>query len=475
MSAVVAHAPRSLRWILAVYPASWREKYGDDALATLSDVVDEKGRLPIAEAATLLAHGAAIRLRTSVGFWATLVLLGLVALGSLGNTITFAAPRYWTSVLSFAMVTLAFAVPFAAGITALRSRRITGSPSVRLRAAARDALPGACWVLAVYGATVVLVLAVAGWPTSPLIDPRILIAVVALSLTSVAVGTIAAHLMPRLLATFVAVVAMFIWLATPWGNDVPAWRSVTGSALVTVATWIDAIPLPAAIWSVSLIAVAVLLVAALVVALPHGQWRYVAFAVVSAVALAASLIATPQLAAQTSAADSWQALWTAQRSSAELVCEGSAPKVCLWPEQEAEAGMLVRHTIQTAVAQTAMLGIPVPTAVGVTKAGVDIGWSGPATTDSVITNYASGLVAGYIDPTPSDSDRSLALSYALALVLGADPSASLPGMSVVSLDGVEKHLDVAESHDALGVHSIAEARQLVGAWVANGVPGVRKP
>jgi hypothetical protein len=475
MSAVVAYAPRSLRWILAVYPAHWREKYGDDALATLSDLVDDSGRLPIAEVATLLAHGTWLRMRTSVGFWATLTLLCLMVWSVANNVSSLVAPRYWTSVLSLAMATLSFGLPLAAGLAAYYSVRVEGTVRGRLLDAARAGLPVVGWVVAMYVATVAVVLAVSGWPASTLVDARILIAVLALAVTAVALGTVCAQVLRRRYAVPIAVVAMFLWVLTPWGNDVLAWRSITGSALLTMPTGlISVVPLPQTILSVSVIAGGTVLLAWAVVAVRPGPWRFVPIGTATLIAVALAVAGTPYLAAQ--ALPESGPLWSADRNAAELVCEGSAPSVCLWPEQEAMSGALVRQTVDGAVARSAALGIPVPAAIGVTTGAVDISWEGYATADRILTNYATALVGGYIVATPEgQDDRSLALSYALAVSLGADPRAALPGISVVPRGGGEKYLDVAESQDWLGVHTVAEARQLVEAWVTNGVPGVRKP
>ena len=75
-----------------------------------------------------------------------------------------------------------------------------------------------------------------------------------------------------------------------------------------------------------------------------------------------------------------------------------------------------------------------------------------------------------------DADDALSVTYALALLFGADSVAVLPSISVVSpTTYVEHRLTPDEVQDRLGVHDAAEAREVVAAWLAGELTGLRAP
>jgi hypothetical protein len=175
--------------------------------------------------------------------------------------------------------------------------------------------------------------------------------------------------------------------------------------------------------------------------------------------------------------------WTATRSPEALVCRGSTPRICLWPEQESASGQSTRATIAHGWLAARELGGSPPaqitTAADIYSTAGDartthVGWSVRADRDDVLRGYAQSIVTSTrCGAVPvgqhSTATGDDAAAYGLALAMGMpDDDGDLPDIATPGIEAQKPapQLSPDATRDALGIHSVDEARSYVSSWFA---------
>lgn len=447
------------RLALALHPAEWRATHEHEVMSTLLDLADDNaGRVPSSEIALLAWQGAVMRARTSVAFWGGLVAVALMLWAQSQQFSGFLADKYWNEVLTSSAGGFLVVLPLVGALAAFSAATATTG-----RARLRRALPILVGTLIAYLLTVMGVIAVSGWPASSIVNPAIPAAIVAFAATAVGVGVIAGAVLSRWWATGVTLVLLGTWYLGAWTNYDISLRNLTGTNILLFPAGLDRDVSPEAVVSVLLTAVGVVAVATVVSATARRRARIVTVlsAVLAAIAVVVAMAASPTLTEAMSV----------PRDPAQLVCAGSQPSICLWPEQDASQRPLVADAVATA----ASLGVPVPAVLASGSTEGSLGSLTRTDADSVLNSAAAALVLPWRDDA-GEADDALAVTYALALLFGADSVAVLPGMSVVSPSTyVEHRLTPDEVQSRLGVHDAVEARAVVEAWLAGELTGLRTP
>lgn len=447
------------RLALALHPAAWRATHEHEVMSTLLDLADDNaGRVPSSEIALLAWQGAVMRARTSVAFWGGLVAVALMLWAQSQQFSGFLADKYWNEVLTASAGGFLVVLPLVGALAAFSAATATTG-----RARLRRALPILVGTLIAYLLTVMGVIAVSGWPASSIVNPAIPAAIVAFAATAVGVGVIAGAVLSRWWATGVTLVLLGTWYLGAWTNYDISLRNLTGTNILLFPAGLDRDVSPEAVVSVLLTAVGVVAVATVVSATARRRARIVTVlsAVLAAIAVVVAMAASPTLTEAMSV----------PRDPAQLVCAGSQPSICLWPEQDASQRPLVADAVATA----ASLGVPVPAVLASGSTEGSLGSLTRTDADSVLNSAAAALVLPWRDDA-GEADDALAVTYALALLFGADSVAVLPGMSVVSPSTyVEHRLTPDEVQSRLGVHDAVEARAVVEAWLAGELTGLRTP
>lgn len=471
----------SARSALRLYPQSWRDEHHDEVVGTLLDVAESNDRAqpPISEVLPLALRGAWMRARSSVVFWAGIVII-VAMLWTLGSSFDgFLSERYLTTMVTRAGTGLPLALPVAGATSAwLVSRRRPELPvAIRLRGAVAAAGWSMIPVLMGYLASVIAQVFVSGLPLSLHLDATVLLAFLGMSLVAASVGALAGALLPRFVAAPLALGALGYWFIFA-STDAYA-GSVSGVAITQSAPTLYRVPGWNAVVACLTLGLAAAAVVILVLAVLWMRGR-VAAAVVAALGVVALAMSWSPLAALATTGVE------ATRSESHLSCSGDAPTICLWPEQEAESGALVRETVSGAYARGIALGLPMPGTVSVAGSEDNphpLFWRGTATGDRVLTNYAQAFSHQFAcEPWIEWSEEKLvtvvdgldmgfaSAEYAMAVALGADLDAALPTVQIGgdASEPATKTLNPEESREYLGVHSVAEAEALAIAWVEAG-------
>lgn len=461
----------STRGALRLYPQRWRNEFEQEVIGTLLDVAEaeKRTRPPLRELIPLAFRGAWMRARSSVVFWTGLAIIAVMIWGVGQAFDGFLSERYWPVMLSRAGTGLVFALPLAGASAAWQAgrRRATVPLRQRLRTLAADGAGPAIFVGIGYLAAVGVQLAASGWPVTVSADLRIPLTYFCMLLAALGVGSLAGTVVRGALAAPISLIALGLWYLLPFSFH-REWGNVTGTMLVS-----DNVPgleysiLPSAVILVSVAAIAItaLAVALIVVKVTKG-WLW--FAVI----LALSFVAV--VANARAISGDWPASPYADRTD-ELICDGVAPRICLWPEQEAEAGELVRSTLAGAYEKALTLGIPVSTEIG-------ISYRLAPSTDQIIANYSQSLMLQFacnMDEHPELSltfmppeDRytsELSARFALGLALGADPSSVWHVYVGGDASGPPtRSLTLAETKDYFDVHDLTEAKAAILAWAERG-------
>jgi len=447
------------RIALALHPAAWRATHELEVMSTLLDLADDNaGRIPSAEIALLAWQGAVMRARGSVAFCGGILALALMLWAQSRAFYGFVTEPYWNAVLTSSAGGFLIVLPIA-GTLAAWSTATARSARERLRRVAPILLA----TLAAYVVTVIVVISASGWPASTILNPAIPAVVVAFAATAVGVGVIAGAVLPRVWASAAALLLLGTWYLGAWTNYDIALRNLTGTNILLFPAGLDRDVPPQALVSVLLTALGVVAVAAIVTAIASRRGRIVTvlFAMVAAAAVFVASVASPTLS---------EAM-NVPRDTTQLVCAGSQPSVCLWPEQDASQRPLIADAASTAAA----LGVPVPAVLSSGSTEGSLGSLTSADADGILNSAAAALVQPWRDDA-GEPDDVLAVTYGLALLFGADSVAVLPGISVVSpTTYIEHRLTPDEVQDRLGVHDIAEARQIVEKWLAGKLTGLRTP
>ncbi|MCX2968603.1 MULTISPECIES: DUF7224 domain-containing protein [Streptomyces] len=273
--------------------------------------------------------------------WAALLLLpGLVWFGAQNTESTIPS---WESVTAQSTIVLGFVTAVCGACAAwegarLESARIADWAAVRspLRIALEHLAPvallglaGLLAALATYFST--------GAPTVGYPDPGILGAAYLAVLAHVAVGYLVGRKLTRLLGTAVMLVVGYLWGFWPAALASPAWlRHLNGQGVGECCT-LGREASPRSLAATAVFSLALITAALVALVLDKGRLR-TAVAGVLGVAVAGVSVA---LAAPL------RFDGTQPRDRSALECTGSAPQVCLWPEQQEH-----RQTFLAAAAKT---------------------------------------------------------------------------------------------------------------------------
>lgn len=477
-AALPAKDPWALRLAIAAHPAWWQARYGDEAAATVADLAGARGGFPRADVAGLLLRGLFLRGRSSMVFWLGLTLIGTEILTTATNYSGFRAERSWGAVFAHAGWGVMPAVPLVAGAAAwaVASHPTAVSVRIRLGNLARSAAAVLGFAAVGYLTIVVLTVIDSGWPTASAFDLGYTAGFAAMTVSAFALGSILGAALPRWLALPAGIgLGLLAMLSDGWQNGDLRWRNVTGSALTFDANWGIEGSSNTHITLVTAAYAAILLVATVVAtALRPRPLRVVALVVTLGVVIGGSAaISTPLL-------EYVGARASAIRSNNELHCAGTAPRICLWPEQEATDGAQVRAAYTDAYRRTVALGYPV-------TATLTAGFSeqpdaAPAIPIDSTTHLDASLVAGRFaeavirhgtcpdQPSRVAPDDESAATLGLALLLGATTNAELTNIAGVTLvnsvTGSPDKLDAAQIRDYFRIHTDAQAKAAVSKWFA---------
>jgi hypothetical protein len=474
------------RLALRLYPDSWREHYGAEVADTLLELRRRRpgDRLEVLH---LALRGLWLRARSSSAFWGGLLLVASTLWAATDGRTPFLEERYWPALLSLPASGAFLLLPLAASISALqghRHRMRTASlrdPKRRVVTAAWAAAPVLAALAVGYALVLVLALLVSGLPAAGDLTALLVpVSLLALAAGAVSVGFVFGSLMPRAVAAPLVGVLLYAWfrMPEPIGGSVLAWRQVTGVGLTWCCLWLDVVPNFHSQLIVILTGALLTGVAGALIRMGPSR-RQVGTAVVAAVSVVAVLVAVTPLVPRLGERGE------VQRDFADLQCEGKAPQICLWPEQQAEYADRVRPVITDAYRRGLAAGLPMRTAVAPyigslgqgQKTGSPIDEVPMRLTDTdsdILTAYGSSVYASEACPIPdanattADLYREIGVQYAIAVLLGADETAVLPQME----HSAEERLPAIrytpdEVRDLIGVHDQADARAAVERWLAS--------
>jgi len=466
----------ALRAAIALHPAAWREKHADAVLGTLMDVADERGgRVPVGETLNLAVRGFWLRVRGSVTFWACLLIVIAMVVGSLARDVYESDGSLAAHLLKLspALSVVALILGTLGGWTGARARiaDIAGVRA-RLRRLAADSVPPLVVTAVACLVAFVIVCLRFGLPWVAWPAGVVLASQAALVVASLAIGELLGAALPRVLVIFVAPATVAILLLTL------AW----GSAYQGLAYVFDASPFVR-----SLAVVGVLVAVTVGSAAVRTLWMRALPAVALVAVCAFLVLALPTMAQSYSE--------PIERSRSELVCSTDEPVVCLWPEQDAAFGDSLRAELSTAYARGRELGLPVddaaPSSVArfamtgipapVCNADIDdcrfaeyddlewgLGVSG-LRPDEIVSLYALSIAGGFWQaPASGEGVGDMpALQFAIAIVLGVHRDEAWPAKP--------DPYTGQRQYDPAGVPDEAAALALVQRWIAEGLNGVRAP
>ncbi|MFE7638383.1 hypothetical protein ACFU7Z_30490 [Kitasatospora sp. NPDC057518] len=266
------------------------------------------------------------------------VLLVWIAMYS-GRMTGWITDGYWPSVTAQSSFLLSFTAPAVAacgaweGLKVRRSAVLGTAPARSATAIALSVLAptlalGAVSVLAALALFVPQAGGVPGWSTPVVILLELLVV-----LAHAVVGYVLGHVLPRLLAVPLTLVASFLWMAYPSTLDAFWVRQLNGRNL-TECCALDQLPATRAVLAPTVVAVG-MVVAAWIWTRLRGNYRLTAVLALAATATAGAGIAAPlgYRAAQA-------------RPESEQTCTTAAPRVCLWPEQRADATSITDWAVE---------------------------------------------------------------------------------------------------------------------------------
>jgi hypothetical protein len=363
---------------------------------------------------------------------------------------------------------LLLALPLAALAAAWRGRRARiGKASVRLRQAALDTAPILAVVALGYLAAVFAQLAVSGLPLTLTTNLGIPLAYACLSAGAISLG----YALGSVVQVAVSAPVAFLVVAGYFRVVPNGWQNLTGGSVMQTGYTLYHEVLPGSLVSMTVIGLAVVGMGCLVVAARPILPRLLTLGAVLLASVAiVPLVGAPALAAVGTGS-------SLARDPAQLVCSGTDPEICLWPEQDAEGGAEIREAHTDAYRDARALGVGVPSHIASEWGyGYDrpdstgLAWRYSQSPDELLVNYAVVALLPSFSCHAARTDVShpraqQVVTYAFALAIGADGTLAMPTLSAVT-EGDDAPLGFAESQDYLGVHDLAEARTVLRDWVA---------
>jgi hypothetical protein len=475
---------RTARFALVAYPRKWREQYGDEIADTLGEVEEAHGRVPWIEVAILLARGTAMRARTSLSFWGGIAIFGMFGWLVTRDLLLDSPTGSWNDLFIESAAGLQLALPAVAVLAALHGHRDAKAPALRIRTRLVG-MVGLTWPL-----LVVLVLAwscslfagliTGGMPLTADGDPRILLALLALSAGTITVGYAIGTVVHPILAVPGLAACVFWWFLTPtWlGNQPLAWSNITGYNLFSYPPGLESTVVPQALLAVPLASLLALLASATVVIFWSTASRRIVATLVVAAIITSGVLYSPGLLKFVGMGI------TATRSASGLVCEGSSPRVCLWPEQQAEAGSAARAVLVAAYNRATAAGLTEPSIIAAlvndpaamvregraaTASPSNFYWAGPLNKTALTASYAVGLADASTCADTSTNRQLLAAEYATALTLDVPKDRALPSVAF-RYRGFEHDVVLTRTQTVnyLGITSMHQAEALAARW-SNGL------
>ncbi|MFJ9948177.1 hypothetical protein [Kitasatospora sp. NPDC091207] len=277
-------------------------------------------------------------IRTSAALRAAPVALVWILMYS-GKMTGWITDGYWPSVTAQSSFLLNFTAPAVAACGAwegLKIRRSAILDTAPARSATAIALSALTPVLTLGTLSVLTALAVftpqasglPGWPTPAVITVELLVV-----LAHTAVGYTLGLTLPRLLAVPLTLIASFLWMAYPSTLDTFWIRQLNGRNL-TECCALDEVPALRAL-AAPAVALLGLLAAAWIWTALRDRRRLIAVVALAATTAAGVWIAAP-LGYRAATA----------RPASEQTCTTTTPRVCLWPEQKAEAANITEWATQ---------------------------------------------------------------------------------------------------------------------------------
>lgn len=417
--------------------------------------------------------------RSSPAVWAAPLIVALVIFGWSSILGGGEFQPYLTGVLARAGIGLQYGLPVAAGAAAWASRRSrTIAAPEEMRVFGRASLriwAGHLWPILVavgvgYFATVLL--SSVDVPIPGELNLTILVVYPSMTLTSVSFGWVLGAMIPIPISVPLAILAVSQWASYPLADPVNlSWRNIAGYATFMCCDFVEQALDPRAMVAPLLIAVALFIVSVLTVRVPLRQLGMPALVGVVLVGMAANAL----VAGTTATASSL-------RSSAEQVCVGESPRVCLYPEVPPQDRQLIAATLHEAYQRASPHGIEFAATVIAPAmdlpAGRDIlvmDVSSASTADEILRAFAASAYAELTcstslvsAPARSDLPEEMIIAYALALVLGADSVGALPNFEIVEGGEGEpgqtvKPMPSDEAIELLGIDT-PDAAAVVAQW-----------
>ncbi|MFE2723052.1 hypothetical protein [Kitasatospora sp. NPDC059327] len=277
-------------------------------------------------------------IRTSAALRAAPIALVWILMYS-GKMTGWITNGYWPSVTAQSSFLLNFTAPAVAacgaweGLKVRRSAVLDTAPARSTTAIALSALApvlalGALSVLAALAVFIPQASGLPGWPTPTVITVELLVV-----LAHTTVGYALGLTLPRLLAVPLTLVASFLWMAYPSTLDAFWVRQLNGRNL-TECCALDEVPALRAL-AAPTVAVLGLLAAA---------WIWTALRERRRLTAAVTLVVTTAAGAWIAGPLGYHA--ASARPASEQTCTTTTPRVCLWPEQKAEAANITEWATQ---------------------------------------------------------------------------------------------------------------------------------
>lgn len=410
-----------------------------------------------------------IPLRSSPAFWAAPIIVAATFFAywnHLGHTV---GQYTWVSYAARASDGLNFGLPLAAGAAAWAGHRYAGSRFPRAFGVRRSLLRqflSQTWPLfaavTVGFAAIVLVQVERASPAPQLFGLEVLITFAAMTVAAIGFGYSLGVLMPVPVALPISIFAVYEWITFPQLDNINlSWRNITGYTLYACCDVTSYGPDTRSVIAPILTGVAIVVVVVLVM-----RFRLLAI-LPSAAVIVAAVFAANVLVAGT------QAQGQSVRPASDLHCSGSAPKVCVYPEQA--------HFGMDAVASKAWnrardAGVTLPNLIEASDEAKEtddrILFSAPAGADDeeVLKAMAVGtyntLTCNFPSSEPSALPSDVRTVYALGVVFGADPEGTLPQM-FASEDAAAEGSQISPDkvREEIGISTTSEATKAVKAWL----------
>lgn len=467
------------RAALRLYPRDWRADNSAAVVGTLLDVAEATGRrtVPLGELVPLAVRGAWMRARSSVTFWAGLVIIAVMLWSQAQRYEGFDVERAWAPILAGAGGGLRLALPIAAGAAAWAAHRartssVGAGPIVRLREVTGHTAAIGAFVAVGYLASIAGILVTSGAPLVLSSGAGIPAAYLATTAGAIVLGYALGAILPVGPAIVLATLGALYWLMSPWWDSADAgWRNLSGYTLADCCTSLYSLPAEGSVAAVTVLGAAAFALGLFVVLAGRRVGGLLATVAALAVVIGSSGFSAPVAA--------WAGgSFSTDRASTETVCAGEAPHICLWPEQEAEAGPFVRDALTRAYAVAVARGIAVEPTISVVPEALPgafnggLWFRGEPTTERLLASYAQAVVAPYSCGTGivgDDLDGSIAASFAMGTILDPSGDAGALAAGSVTLDFAQAdertYETTGELADYFGIHGPAEAAAFLDGWM----------